>query len=94
MFLVLISTDFKKNCVLTSVRDFSCGSLPKVGETIQIKVTIHRHDWDDIILNCDISAPNRFVARGSFTLAEVDLIDPDEVIRLQQLWRSFVENKN
>lgn len=85
-WLVVISTGFEKNSSLTGIREFSFGSLPDVGETLQVKVTIRRHDWDDIILNCDISSRNRFVARGSFTLEEVDLVDPDEVERLQGLW--------
>ena len=86
-WLVIISTGFQKNSTLTGIRDFSFGSLPDVGETLQVKVNIRRHDWDDIILNCDISSRNRFVARGSFTLEEVDLADPEEVERLRMLWQ-------
>lgn len=88
-WLVIVSTGFQKNSSLTGIREFSFGSLPGVGETLQVKVNIRRHDWDDIILNSDISSRNRFVARGSFTLEEIDLADPDEVMRLKALWQQF-----
>jgi len=91
-WLVIISTGFQKNTSLTGIREFSFGSLPDTGETLQIKVTIQRHDWDDIILSCDVSSRDRFVARGSFTLEEVDLVDPDEIVRLSELWKQFQPN--
>lgn len=90
--LVLSSSDFQKNGNVTGIHDFSYGILPQPGDTIQVKVSVVSHDWDDIILEADVSSSNNFVARGSFTLEEVELIDEDEICRLRSLWHTLYKS--
>ncbi len=92
--LVLTSTRFQKNGAVTGVHDFSFGTMPQPKETIQVKVNVVRHDWDDIVLQADVSSHNHFIARGSFTLEEVELNDENELDRLRTLWSSISRDVN
>lgn len=87
--LILASTDFAKDGVLTGIREFSFGSRLQLGEQLDVKVTLKNRNYADVEFECDLSANRRFAARGSFTLEMADLTDADEADRLRFIWASL-----
>ena len=85
---VFASSDFANYASITAINDFAFGTMPDAGETFQIKVKVDKRDWGNVVLDADVASANRFIARGSFSLATLELNDSDIIDRLTALWNS------